>query len=143
MKTLFVQKCQNSPVQKVNSWPSGPDLVMQIFTSLPNRPAPPPDARLVVSSVSELCFETCVNIFRREVFLAEKPNDDSLVDLATIILNVLPMCCRCDYLFRAAQQGLFHLLDGHNCGPGITQKGLWPLLIDPPLRFSLPFLERP
>jgi hypothetical protein len=55
---------------------------MQVFASLPNKRAPTPDtllAVLAVSSVSELCFETCVNVFWREALLAEEPNDDSLV----------------------------------------------------------------
>jgi hypothetical protein len=55
---------------------------MQIFASLPNILVPPPDAPLAVlavSSVSEMCLETSVNIFPRNALLAEKPNDDSLV----------------------------------------------------------------
>jgi hypothetical protein len=76
---------------------------MQVFASLPNTLAPPPDAPLAVSSVSELCLETCMNVFGREALLAEKPNHDSLVvlhslnenrkqtGLVTIILKVLLM----------------------------------------------------
>jgi hypothetical protein len=76
---------------------------MQIFSSLPKILAPSPDAPLAGSSVSELCLETCVTIFGRDVLLAELPNDDSLVvlyssdenrkrmDLATIIVNALMM----------------------------------------------------
>jgi hypothetical protein len=54
---------------------------MQVFASLPNILAPPPDAPLAVSGVSELCLETCVNVFGRDIRLAEKLNDDSLVGL--------------------------------------------------------------
>jgi hypothetical protein len=76
---------------------------MQVFTPLPNILAPPPNAPLAVSSVSELCLETCVNVFGREALLAEKANDDCLIvlhplnenrkrtELVTIILNVLLM----------------------------------------------------
>jgi hypothetical protein len=76
---------------------------MQIFASLPNILAPPPDAPLAASSVSERCPETCANVFRPDTVLAKKLNDGSLVvlhplnenrkrtDLATIILNVLLM----------------------------------------------------
>jgi hypothetical protein len=75
---------------------------MQVFASLPNMLAPSPDAPLVVSSVSELCLETCVNVFGRDMLLAEKPNDNFLVvlhplknrkltDPATIIRNILLM----------------------------------------------------
>jgi hypothetical protein len=81
MKTLFVQQYQNSNVTKVNWWPAGSHIVMQILASLPNILAPPPDAPLAVSSVSELCLETCVNVFGLDAFLGEKPNDDSLVVL--------------------------------------------------------------
>jgi hypothetical protein len=103
MKRLFVQQCQNSDVKKVNWWPAGSHVVMHAFTFLPNILAPPPDSPLAVSSVSELCLEMCVNVFGRDALLAEKPNDESLVvlhpsnengkrtDLATIILNVVPM----------------------------------------------------
>jgi hypothetical protein len=106
MKRLFVQQCHNSDVKKVNWWPAGSPLVMQVFAPFPNILAPPPHAplrALAVRSVSELCLETCVNAFGRDAFLAEKPNDDSLVvlhllnenrkrtDLATIILNILLM----------------------------------------------------
>jgi hypothetical protein len=52
---------------------------MQVFASLPNILAPPPDAPLAASSVFELCLETSVNVFRRDRLLAEKLNDDSLV----------------------------------------------------------------
>jgi hypothetical protein len=52
---------------------------MQVFASLPNILAPPPDAPLTVRTVSELCLEMCVNVFERDALLAEKPNDDSLV----------------------------------------------------------------
>jgi hypothetical protein len=54
---------------------------MQVFTSLPNIFAPPPDALLAVNGVSELCFETCANVFGRDALLAEKLNDNSLVGL--------------------------------------------------------------
>jgi hypothetical protein len=57
---------------------------MQIFASLPNILAPPPDAPLAVSSVSELCLETCANVFGRDALLAEKPNDDFLVALHSL-----------------------------------------------------------
>jgi hypothetical protein len=78
-------------------------LVMQLFASLPNILAPPPDTPLAVSSVSELCIETCVNVVGQDAPHAEKPNDDSLIvlhplnenrkrtDLATLILNILLM----------------------------------------------------
>jgi hypothetical protein len=74
---------------------------MRVFASLPNILALPPNTPLVVSNVSELCLETCVNVFRRDTLLAEKLNDSPLVvlgplkenrgrtDLATIIRNVL------------------------------------------------------
>jgi hypothetical protein len=103
MKMLLVQQCQNSDVKKVNWRPAGSHLVMQVFTPLPNILAPPLDALLAVSSVSELCLEMCVNVFERHAVLAEKPNDDSLVelhpvnenrkrtDVAIIILNILLM----------------------------------------------------
>jgi hypothetical protein len=42
---------------------------------------PLPDGPLSVSSVSELCLETCVNVFGRDAPFAEKPNDDSLARL--------------------------------------------------------------
>jgi hypothetical protein len=54
-------------------------------------------------NVSELCFETRLNVFGRDALLTEKPKDSSLVglhslnenpkrtDIATIILNVLLM----------------------------------------------------
>jgi hypothetical protein len=57
---------------------------MQVFASLTNILAPPPDAPLAafaVGGVSELCFETCVNAFGRDAPLAEELNDDSLVVL--------------------------------------------------------------
>jgi hypothetical protein len=57
---------------------------MQVFASLSNMLAPPPDARLAVSSVSELRLETCVNVFARDALLAEKPNDDSLLVLRSL-----------------------------------------------------------
>jgi hypothetical protein len=79
MNRLFVQQCQNSDVEKVNWWPAGLHLVMQIFPSLPNMLAPPPDASLAENSVSELWFEPCLNIFGRGAPLAEKQNDDSLI----------------------------------------------------------------
>jgi hypothetical protein len=98
-----VQQCHNSDVKEINWWPAESHLVMQIFAFLLNILAPPPDAPLAANSVSELCLETCVNVFRRDALLAEKPNDSSLVilhplnehhkrtDFATIILNVLLM----------------------------------------------------
>jgi hypothetical protein len=49
---------------------------MQMFESQTNVLEPPPDAPLAVSNVSELCLETCVNVFGRDTFLAEKPNHD-------------------------------------------------------------------
>jgi hypothetical protein len=57
---------------------------MQAFASLPRIPAPRPDAPLAVlavSSGSEMCLETCVNVFGPDALLAEQPNDDSLVAL--------------------------------------------------------------
>jgi hypothetical protein len=84
MKRSLVQQCQNSDIKKVNRWHSGSHLVMQVFGSLPNILAPPPDAPLAVvavSSFSELCLETCVNDFGQSPLLAEKPNDNSLVGL--------------------------------------------------------------
>jgi hypothetical protein len=115
MERLFVQQRQNSDVKKVNWWPAGSRLVMQVLASLPNILAPPSDAPLVVSSISELCLETSVNVFGRDALLAWKPNDDSLVvphplnenrkrtDLATIIINILLMWYRCDSLFQVMQ----------------------------------------
>jgi hypothetical protein len=41
MKRLFVQQCQNSDGTKVNWWPAGSHLVMQIFAALPGILAPP------------------------------------------------------------------------------------------------------
>jgi hypothetical protein len=58
---------------------------MQIFVPLPNTLAPPPEALLTVSSVSELYLETCVNVFGRDALLAEKPSDDSLVVLHRLV----------------------------------------------------------
>jgi hypothetical protein len=81
MKTLFVQQCQNSDIKKVSWWPAGSHLGMQVFASLPNILASPPDAPLAVNSVSELCFETDVNVFGRDALIPEKPNDDPLVVL--------------------------------------------------------------
>jgi hypothetical protein len=81
MKRLFVHQCQKSDVKKVNWWAARSHLVMQIFASLPSRLALPPEAPLAARSVSELCLETCVNVFGRDALLAEKPNDDSLVVL--------------------------------------------------------------
>jgi hypothetical protein len=52
---------------------------MQVFASLSIILAPPPDAPLAVSGVSELCRETDVNVFGRDALLAEKASDDSLV----------------------------------------------------------------
>jgi hypothetical protein len=104
MKRLFVQQCQNSDVRKANWWPAGSHLVMQVFAPWPNILALPPDAPLAVNNVSELCLETCVNVFGRDAVLADKPNDDSLWSdsirrikngkrtyLATMTLNVLLM----------------------------------------------------
>jgi hypothetical protein len=103
MKKLFIEQSQNSDVNKINWWPAGSHLVVQVFVSLRNILAPPPDAPLAVSSVSELCLETCMNVFGRDAVLSEKPNDDPLAvfhplnencnrtDLATIILNILLM----------------------------------------------------
>jgi hypothetical protein len=54
---------------------------MQVFASLPNILAPPLDAPLTVSSVSELCLETCVNVFGRDALFTKKPNYDSMVVL--------------------------------------------------------------
>jgi hypothetical protein len=54
---------------------------MQFFASVPNILAPPPEAPLAVSSVSEVYLETCVNVFGRGPLLAEKPNDYFLVGL--------------------------------------------------------------
>jgi hypothetical protein len=54
---------------------------MQVFASLPNILAPPPDAPLAVSSLSELCPKACMNVFERDALLAEKLNDNSLVVL--------------------------------------------------------------
>jgi hypothetical protein len=99
---LFIQQYQNSDIKKVNSWPAGLHLGMQVFASLPNILALLPDAPLAVSSVSELCFETCVNVLGRDVLFARKPNNDHLVvlhplnekpesDLAAIIRNRLLM----------------------------------------------------
>jgi hypothetical protein len=84
MKKLFVQQCQNSDAKKANWWPAGSHLVMQVFGSLPNILAPPPDAPPAVRSVSELCLEMYVNVFGRDALLAEKPNDDSLVVLHSL-----------------------------------------------------------
>jgi hypothetical protein len=42
---------------------------------------PPPEAPLAESSVSEVCLETCMNIFGRGALFAEKPTDDFLVGL--------------------------------------------------------------
>jgi hypothetical protein len=84
MKVLFVQWFPNSDVKTVNWRPAGSHLFMQVFASLPNILAPPSDdplAVLTVSSVSELCFERCVNVFGQDALLAEKPDDDSLVVL--------------------------------------------------------------
>jgi hypothetical protein len=67
---LFVQQCQNSDVKKVNWWPPRSRFVIQVFASLPNILAPPPDAPLTVSSLSELCLETYVNVFGRDALLA-------------------------------------------------------------------------
>jgi hypothetical protein len=115
MKRLFIQQCQNSDVKKVNWWPAGSRFVMPVFAFLPNRLAPPPDAPLALSSVSELCLETCMNVFRRDVLFADKLNENSLIvlylfnenckrmDFATIIPNIMLIWCRCDSLFRAAQ----------------------------------------
>jgi hypothetical protein len=76
---------------------------MQVFMSLSNILAPSPDDPLAGSGVSELCLETCMNVFGRDALLAGKPNDDSpfvphplnenrkRTDLATIILNGLLM----------------------------------------------------
>jgi hypothetical protein len=76
---------------------------MQVFASLPNIPASPPDGPPVVCCVSELCPEMCVDVFGRVALLAEKSNDDSLVglhpliekrkrtDLATIIRSIVLM----------------------------------------------------
>jgi hypothetical protein len=76
---------------------------MQVFASLPNILEPPPDAPLTVSNVSELGFETCVNVFGHDALLAKKPNNNSLVvlhllnekrkraDLATMILKIALM----------------------------------------------------
>jgi hypothetical protein len=117
---------------------------MQVLASLPDIIAPPPDARVAVNSVSQLCLETCVNVFGRDVFLAEKPNDDSLgvphpsnekskrTDLATIILHVLVMWCHCDSLFQAAQERSYQLLDGNRCGiwnctEGSVASTYWPM----------------
>jgi hypothetical protein len=75
---------------------------------------PPPGAPLAGGSASELGLETCANVFGQEGLLAEKPNNDFLAvlsrlnenreqtDLATIILNLLLMRCRCYSLFQAA-----------------------------------------
>jgi hypothetical protein len=46
---------------------------MQVFASLPNIPAPPPNTSLAVSSVSDLFLETCVNVFSLVALLAETP----------------------------------------------------------------------
>jgi hypothetical protein len=74
---------------------------MQVFASLPNILGPPPDAPLAVSDVSELCLKTCVNVFRQDALLAEKPmmalwsysircwKNRKRTDLATRRLNVL------------------------------------------------------
>jgi hypothetical protein len=78
---LFVEQCQNSDATKVNGRPAGSHLVMQVFASLPNILEPPPDAPLAVSGVSELCFETCVNVFGRGALLSAKPNNNYLVVL--------------------------------------------------------------
>jgi hypothetical protein len=77
MKRLFVQQVQNSDVKKVTWWPAGSYLVMQVFAPFPNILAPPPDPPRAVSSVSELCVETCVNLFGRDTLLEEMPNDAS------------------------------------------------------------------
>jgi hypothetical protein len=81
MKKVFVQQFQNSDIKKISWWPAGSHFVMQIFASLPNILPAPPDAPLAVSSVSELCLETCVNVFGQEVLIAEELNDDCLVVL--------------------------------------------------------------
>jgi hypothetical protein len=83
-KRLFVQQCQNSDAKKVNWWPAGSYLVIQVFASLPNMLEPLLDALLAVlasNRVFELFLETCVNVFGREMLLAEKPNDNSLIAL--------------------------------------------------------------
>jgi hypothetical protein len=67
--------------QENQRWPAGPHFVMQVFASLPNILVPPLDALLAVSRVSELCLETCMNLFGRDALRAEKHNDDSLVVL--------------------------------------------------------------
>jgi hypothetical protein len=57
---------------------------MQILAVLPNMLAPPPEAPLavlVVRCLSELCLETCVNVFGRGALFAENPSDDSLAIL--------------------------------------------------------------
>jgi hypothetical protein len=84
MKRLFVQQYQNSDVKKVNWWPAGSHLVMQLFASLSNIRVSPPDAppaALAVNTVSELYLETCVNVFARDALLAEKLNNNSLIVL--------------------------------------------------------------
>jgi hypothetical protein len=81
MKRLFVQKCQNSDVKKVNWSPARPHLVMQVLVSLLNMLAPPRNAPLAVSSVSGLGLEKYVNVFGRDALLAEKPSNDSLVGI--------------------------------------------------------------
>jgi hypothetical protein len=63
MKRLLVQQYQNSDVKKIIWWPAESYLIVQVFASLSNRLAPPPDAPLAVGGVSELCLETCVNAF--------------------------------------------------------------------------------
>jgi hypothetical protein len=60
---------------------AGSHPVMQLVASLPSILAPPPEISLAVSSVSEVCLEMCVNVFRRDALVAQKPNDDSLVVL--------------------------------------------------------------
>jgi hypothetical protein len=84
-KKLFVQRCQNSDIKKVNSWPAGSQLIMQVFASLQNIPASSPEFPLSVGIVSELCLEACANVFMRDTLLGEKRNDGSMVGLDPLI----------------------------------------------------------
>jgi hypothetical protein len=87
---------------------------MQVFAFLPTILAPPPDAPLAVSGVSELYRETYVNVFGRDALLAEKASDDSLVVFHPLNDKLLNMSVRPLYV-GASPSTRMHISDWRIC----------------------------
>jgi hypothetical protein len=81
MEELFVRQRQNSDVKELDWRTARSHLVVEVFASSPNIFSPPSNTTPAVRIFSKLRLKPGMNVFGRDILLAEEPDDHSLVVL--------------------------------------------------------------